>query len=1338
MIGSRCLRPGGSAVRSRAARAPSIVAAAIPSAAPLAECSYHTWQPPQLTRTAPRKQTCTVTYPDRRCFSCSSHSRRSHAGSPEASVAVDQHATESSMHDPPFTSAKVKCLRPVAGPAPVATPSASDAPPIKLADSAKGTPFNTDTSADRIRLAENPLGTPLHLPDSSLATRLAIRHSPPRAHPDIPPQLLLEFLTEPDEDAFQRIKAQLPPSFHRVDAYLLLRQIDPQSLSALSYRSILSLINRAGKDNLGAVLAMLLEDIIGPETSNAKGEPGLFQIFAGTEERHQLLRELLVRCNRSELLIHDGAALNVFLLMLDDFIQVRRSSEAGNAADGTASSIEGTLASSANGSQLTLPATFPVGETRRLVKLAVSLHSPELAPIVNAMQAHLVARTPDFPTAREGSQLIAYYLQPSLRDFSAALDVVRSLRDTNAVAQEMVDDAISDGKQYLAELEALFFSETEEVHDRPSDDELQQICMDVSLRQIGLKSLMAQRPQGGVQYRMAFESLLASFRLDLLDSYQSHQRCDLRSLLSVPLRSVRSFFLNLLGQNDEALREALFLLQRADQRLVAMLPSRDLQEYCDAALNNNVSCLASEAYALFVKAKTSSLSTSGLPANCKHNLARDGLLTNTDTFLALMRELLSQGQKITAIAILRSLRILPLTDSSVGQLNLRFIGQQRSRLVSFLAEVGLVEDAFELFQHWSHRRFDPESKYNVSSLRRSDSVQVVDPLIERQIRLMHDVDHQIATSSECLVALVRNICRQPLVNLASSPSGSGSEAEHASPGEDQDNRSRIPSDRLKKAKFVTDIFRKSCSPLDWTHYKLTALARACFIAKDVRGAFDALAKISFLRLLPDQVDIAVLLGGLVEHNADRAVNLFIRHCSVPETIGTEKKGKNAGKQEAAHTSTQKPPPVLAPMKPTAALTSMLMTRVIAQNRTDLVDKLYTFSKAVGLSSRLSYASSMRAVVSPEVSPSKVVQTINRMLQNGWTVDPGLLEKLAQRLFSRSMKRQPITGTHDASTAAPAKGRLLPPKERLHLVQAATHLMQISARDKELVNLRTVQRALDAIARAKPLFSSVSAVEAERAAEKASGASLGAARQRGREERRLQWITALDSIVHMLRWTRFFDTGDDYRQSLQLWKSSKGSNGEFVPAELEEMLDNKFKRRRHQQTRAEMSAVSAITLPTWAEAAAQSQAAKTVSDSSGNAALTQTDGVVQQVSGSSPNVLPADLYRRLIETYLAIGDACGAAEVASWMRDEAKVDMARTPAEASEFVDRIKAAVLERKTFAPFSFATKQQQERYTGDAGSTKFTAEPAAVESDVEGSMILRILASQQSTERTKLWWTP
>ncbi|CDR99159.1 hypothetical protein [Sporisorium scitamineum] len=1106
----------------------------------------------------------------------------------------------------------------------------------------------------------------------------------------------------------------------------MLREHHPQSLSALSHFDVFSLIKRAGKDRLGGVLALLLEDIIGTDISNTKVKPGYFQIYPGTEERYNLLRDILVRCNSGEYLLHNGAILNIFMLMLDDLIQLRQSNT------GATSKVHDDLppstptSSSAHGASINIPTNFPVGETMRLVELAVHLHNPELAPIVNALRIHLEAHTPDFPSARQGAQLIAYYLQPNLRDFGAALDVVRTLRDTNALPQQVVEDAVRDGKTYLAVLEAAFSNAAKDEQPQPSDAELQQICMDVSLRLIAMKCVMAHRPKGGVQYRKAFESLMASFRLDVLDADDGRSNSDeLAPLLDVPLRSTRNAFTHLVGQKDKScLMQALFLLQRSDQRLVAMLPISDLQDFCHAARAVHAIHLAAETFTLFVKAKTSTASTRRLPRGSRHFLPRDGLMTDADTFLALMRQLLSSGQRITVVALLRALRLIPLTDASAAQLNLRFDERQRPRLTALLAEAGLTEQAFELFQLWSHRRYEAESSdspHRASTLRRTGSVRIVDPLLERQIRLLHDSNRQFAISTEYLVPLVRDLCRSPSASSSSRLSKSTSE----SASNEVSRVSGPSSEQLKKANFVIDVFRRSCTPIDWTHYRLTTLAGACFTVKDVAGAFDALAKITLLRRIPDQVDIAVLLGGLVEIDADKAVHLFIQHCSAPPSVGTQERARRASGTKQIDAERERLP-TLAPMKPMPALTTMLIARALAQDRTDLVEKLFEFSKAVGLASRLGHAASMRAAFSPEVSPHKVMRTIHLMLQNGWTADPVLLEKLAQSLLKRSMQsvEAPVSDLavdNVKQGESQTRGKRPRPIARLELVQAATRLMKISARSEDVVNLRTTSDALSAICSAATLFDRQACAPTSATAGKANDVPMRIPRQRGREERRLQWIACVDSIVHMLRWTKFFDKGDNYRQNQPLWKSGNAGNGELVPVELDDTLEYGFAGTRRQRTRAQTSAAAAAKLPNPSEASVESNAG--TEDEAADAVIAPpTDGLVQHLMQRHPNVLSPYLFCRLIETYLALGDVSGAAEVASWMRDEAKLNLGRS-GQGARIVRRIKAAVQDRQA--------KQTPL-------SLKVASDHALTSKEEEGSSILRTLAGQQSTARTKSWWSP
>ncbi|KAI3487482.1 hypothetical protein L1887_48586 [Cichorium endivia] len=242
---------------------------------------------------------------------------------------------------------------------------------------------------------------------------------------------------------------------------------------------------------------------------------------------------------------------------------------------------------------------------------------------------------------------------------------------------------------------------------------------------------------------------------------------------------------------------------------------------------------------------------------------------------------------------------------------------------------------------------------------------------------------------------------------------------------------------------------------------------------------------------------------------------------------------------------------------------------------------------------------------------------------------------------------------------------------------------------------SVHLALEAINSVKTSFARPNAKTA---------VSSPTARQRDPEKHRLQWIGILDELVHRLRWATFFDTGNDYRHSLPLWKSSKARDGQLIPAELDDMMTLGFEGRGRKRQAAGGRGASAPRLTGARDEAQHGNDASSSEDGD-----VSKDAALPQPRASSPNVLPAILYRRLMEAYLALADAAGAAEVAAWMRDEAGMEIAESQRAATTFVSRIKAAVRDRES---------------------------DTAHESDT--SNILRMLAGQQGTATTKRWWTP
>ncbi len=537
--------------------------------------------------------------------------------------------------------------------------------------------------------------------------------------------------------------------------------------------------------------------------------------------------------------------------------------------------------------------------------------------------------------------------------------------------------------------------------------------------------------------------------------------------------------------------------------------------------------------------------------------------------------------------------------------------------------------------------------------------------MERQIRLMHESDRQVAISASCVVALVRSLC-------SNRRSGDAD----ASPAPETQAASEVPKgsteEQLRRARFVIDAFVQSCTSVDWTHYRLTALAQACFLVRDVPGAFYALAQISFLRQLPDKLDITVLLGGLMHVDPDRAVRLFIQHASVPKTLTARaKQNTDAFDAEPASQTESRThrSATLPPMKASPTLVSMLINRAIVQGRMDLADRLYKFGEMTGIKNLPGHVASIRALFLPDVAPNAVVKAIDRAHETGWKSDPGLLESLSQRLLRRAVER--IGAPGEVSKQLGVGGKRWPgafraaTSETARLGQSccnadADECAKHGRRQSKVGSscARGHQQRQDVLRPAKcednRLFFDC---KAARSGERSPAVDRNPGRAR-----------APASLA------TFFDTGNDYRHSLPLWKSSKARDGQLIPAELDDMMTLGFDGRGRKRQAAGGRGASA---PRLAEATDESQHGNDASSSEGGDV--SKDAALQQPRASSPNVLPAILYRRLMEAYLALADAAGAAEVAAWMRDEAGMDIAESQRAATTFVSRIKAAVRDRES-----------------------------------------------------------
>lgn len=1193
---------------------------------------------------------------------------------------------------------------------------------------------------------------------------------------EIPSNVLLDLLTTNDKSYYQLLRSRLPPDFHRLDAYLLLRNQDPTRLNKLSAMDIERLIKRVGKEGLAGVLSLLLFDIVGSPYPAARVKTGYFQVRPGSKVRYSLLKTLLLSSNRGELLQDDAMALYLFQMLIRDY---KRNSDPTVFFHSP------------------VPSNFSQGDARNLVKRVLRAGSNELLPVLQVLRTHLERRTSDFPSAREASQLIEFYLQPETFDVAAALDVVRTLKDTHGLSQDSIDQAIRDGKRYYDYLKSTSGKFTEE-----QQANLENLTLKVSLRLISMKCCLVQRPEGGAQYLAVFQNLMDSFSLHLLPDSAIFDSATSPGVIA--FKTFRSIFLHLLGQpGAESVRQALLLMQKCDSRLLAMLSNRDVQDMCDAAAAYSMSSIAVQAYLLIIKAKTRIGMKGAKPSPHGHSLVRDGFLVNTDTFIVLLNQLNSAGDWLSTKAVVRGLRLLPLVPTSLAQMHLRFQGAQRPRFIGALAGARMKDEAFELYQLWSDAHYDPDLARALVSAPIGDTYHT-NSRFEQHVESLEEEENLVASSASCLVKLVKALCRGSTPRLMEEQSSAVDQTVYSDTEE-----------YVVKARFAIEVFKRSQDPIDWTHYNLTALASACFYVRDIKGAFTALARISFMRHLPDAVDISVMLGGLMAFDPDKAVELFISHSTSIDQVHIKRQPQrvSANKlpindEDGVQPEQLEIPPgdgsipriarvseaseaSYAPMRPSAKLTSTLMSRAMGQGRFDLVNRLADFAKEAGIASKLGLIASSSLLYRANLAPMDVVQVVKRLLASGWSADPALLDIAARQILKthslnlrhanvadleteiknpdlketeateqeapaseteeiqaeeadlketkstgmeakitevretevskadakqsktegieiKATEKKEIEAKESAATQTEAiemegtkiepedteanvasaqefkKSRITGSRERLSSVQSAVYLMEVSMAAKSIVNLLTVSVALKKIRNAG--FKSLPRHAASNPVTKPTSQ---------RTEARVKWVACIDRIVYALRWTSFFDTGHDYRLGLPPWKAT--DKGDLVSADLADLYSLALSPKESRSMRDQSLALAPPESPAM-------PAAKR---------LDRADTSIPELQ-RQPNVLPSDLFCLILEAYVAWGDNQGAAEVAAWMRDEARADMGQTTREIDDFVRRTMAAL--------------NQQQRIQSHLATFAPLEQPGE---------ILSMLSGQQATPRLKGWWS-
>ncbi|KAN0060617.1 hypothetical protein ACQY0O_007275 [Thecaphora frezii] len=1130
---------------------------------------------------------------------------------------------------------------------------------------------NADTASADDGLVEEGLLDPY----GSAASASALGSS---AAPDsIADSQLLELLQTPDSQAYLDYRRELPVPIRRIDAYLMLRQRSPQLLSQINDWHLTSLFRNATVAGFGAVLRLLIDDLLGPASpagAAATESHGLFDAAPGTDRRIAGLKSLLLSASRDPSLQLGKMCLQALELLMEDIRELQSRSEPSDWDD-------------ADGDRATLPRGFPPGETRTLLRTIMRLGTADVVPAMQALQTYLVETTQDFPTAREGSRLIGFYLSEPIQEPRAALEVAKLMLDTQAIGHDVLLQAQEDGQEWLAHArERLSLDDGD---DEAALEPLRRRALEITLRIVGLKAMMAQRPLGKVQLRHAFEDLLTTLREapgDRVGRYPG-------SPVSIAAKHFRSAFLLMLGQpGDEGIANASSMLQRCDRNVLALVDSDDLQYFCEAALAAKRSDVASTGFLTVLKAKSASLASVSTTPTGRLAL---GSLLKPETLLRLLEGLVQVGQSTMVHGLLLGVGLLPLADHNVLQWDKLFSYTSRPEALQMLANADLQEPALALYQRWAHfelPREDPSllsrrTKRFFGFHRRAFALSPYE---------FGGDTNTIACSSSCMLHLVRMLTKDETFKQASRAFSTDPEVKAAADAALRD---------LDAARWIVEVFKAARPPTSWSHYDITSLANACFRLRDSVGAFDALQALIHRRELPDEVDVAVLLGGLMTLDPDRAVQLLALH------TGSRSGGPGPGNETVSEPS--KPPF----FRPTANIISQLIARAATQERFDLVQKLLRIAEEHNLQQGVSLRAWRSLATQKVFSSLEIAQKLQSLFRGGFRPDGAFLDFVARQCLHR--RQFALDGQVDGAkpedrrlselhkNPVQAFDRFRVRKDKRAALEAALNVTLLGYRELGVVNLGTVALLLKRLrSEARSIFpAAVGAVQQRKG-------QVWTHEQRTRVAR--DWIAKLDRLVAALRWTPLFDKGSDLRRGLPLWKSGQRRDGKLAMYDQADMVDATKRMREgyRKYSRAKPFELAPTVVGNDEGEVAPSFTAAAGGGSGGGV----TEATPREAAqGRRPNVLPLGLFRDLMGTYLSLQDDAGAAEVAAWMRDEAHADVAQTAEEQDTFVRHVK------------------QLLRHDGDGAQHELVG----ANNKKRSSIVLEMLAGRREVARAKAWWT-
>jgi len=184
----------------------------------------------------------------------------------------------------------------------------------------------------------------------------------------------------------------------------------------------------------------------------------------------------------------------------------------------------------------------------------------------------------------------------------------------------------------------------------------------------------------------------------------------------------------------------------------------------------------------------------------------------------------------------------------------------------------------------------------------------------------------------------------------------------------------------------------------------TSYAAAAFALQDSKQALELLTSKVQRGRDPDIKDVGVMLAGIANADVELAVETFL------------------GRLNNDSTATESASEILASLKPTPALYSMLISKAMFKARSDLVSRLLADADQRGLMST-TVLRSLDAILRQHISvrPTRLLELLNQLTQaDEWTPDPRILAWFCRcaargQSLQEAMQRAEMHASHGAST-----------------------------------------------------------------------------------------------------------------------------------------------------------------------------------------------------------------------------------------------------------------------------------------------------------------------------------